>query len=331
MPKFIDQVIIQVQAGHGGSGAVSFYSEKYKEFGGPDGGDGGRGGDVLFSSKIAIETLDKYIPLKVYSAKAGSPGSGRNKMGSKGDDLLLKVPIGTQVFDATSDELLFDFVENDQNFVVAKGGIGGKGNAFFKSSINQTPRYAQEGEEGEERKIKLTLKLLADVGLVGLPNAGKSTLLSKLTHAHPKIASYAFTTLSPNLGVVKRHNSSVQYTVADIPGIIEGASKGVGLGLSFLKHIERVKVIVYLIDINSLDVLEDYKCLVQELDNYHEDLSRKPSVIVLNKVDTILDENYTNDIVALFGKKKAVIPISAEMNINLENVLLELDNLLSHD
>lgn len=324
MSKFIDEVPIFVIAGHGGPGAVSFRHEKFAEFGGPDGGDGGKGGDVILTSSLAIQTLDKYIPNKHYKSGAGENGSGKNKFGKKGDDLILKVPVGTQVFDLETDELLFDFLDEDLSYVVVRGGRGGKGNSFFKSSTMQTPRFAQEGESGEEKGIRLTLKLLADVGLVGLPNSGKSTLLSKITDAHPKIANYAFTTLSPNLGVVKREEDTFRYTIADIPGIIEGASKGVGLGLSFLRHIERVKGIVYLFDISSVDVIEEYKMLQAELRSYNKELIKKDSIIVLNKADLVDDSEYIEDMKAQFGKKK-VIAISAAEEKNLEELLTLID------
>jgi GTP-binding protein len=324
MSKFIDEVPIYVIAGHGGAGAVSFRHEKFIEFGGPDGGDGGRGGDVILQSSLALQTLDKYIPHKHYKAENGENGSGRNQAGKKGADLILKVPVGTQVFDLETGQLLFDFLGDEQSFVVVHGGRGGKGNAFFKSSTLQTPRFAQPGEAGEEKSIRLTLKLLADVGLVGLPNSGKSTLLSKITDAHPKIANYAFTTLSPNLGVVKRHNDTFRYTIADIPGIIEGASRGVGLGLSFLRHIERVKGIIYIFDISAIDILEEYNMLQLELKTYNKDLLKKESIIVLNKIDLIEDLEYIEEIKKQFKKKK-VIAISALQEKNLEELLNLVD------
>jgi GTPase len=327
MSKFIDEVIIVAVAGHGGPGSISFRHEKFAEFGGPDGGDGGLGGDVYFTSDQAMQTLDKFIPLKHYKASPGEHGEGRNRSGSKGDDLTLKVPIGTQIFDSETDELLYDFVEEDLVFKAVSGGRGGKGNAFFKSSTHQAPRFAQDGEEGEVKNLRLTLKLLADLGIVGLPNSGKSTLLSKITSAHPKIANYAFTTLHPNLGVVKRENGTVRYTIADIPGIIEGASKGLGLGLSFLRHIERVKGIIYMFDATSLDVLHELKMLKNELKSYNKTLPAKESLIVLNKIDLVNDEDYMNELTASFPKNTKVISISAETGVGLEELLDKIDKI----
>ncbi len=327
MSKFIDEVRITVKAGHGGPGSVSMRKEKFVEFGGPDGGDGGRGGDLIFRANLSIQTLDKFIPLKVYSAKSGNQGEGRDKSGAKGEDLELGVPVGTQIFDAESDELLYDFLCDDEVYVAVHGGRGGKGNAFFKSSTFQTPRFAQPGEEGEIKEVRLSLKLLADVGIVGLPNAGKSTLLSKITQAHPKIAGYAFTTLVPNLGVVERENETFRYTIADIPGIIEGASKGHGLGLSFLKHIERVKGIIYLIDANSLDIEGDLKILKNELQSYNKSLLDRPSILVLNKIDLWEDEKFTDELIHNLKHLGKIIPISAEKSINLDKLLNTLDEL----
>jgi GTP-binding protein len=327
MSKFIDEVIIKLKSGDGGPGAISFRHEKFVEFGGPDGGDGGKGGDLYIQSDSHIQTLDKYIPLKIYKAKSGEHGYSRNSSGANGEDLYLKVPIGTQIYDSESNELLYDFTKDNESFLVLKGGRGGKGNAFFKSSTHQTPRFAQPGEEGEEKQILLTLKLLADVGIIGLPNAGKSTLLSKITDAHPKIAGYAFTTLVPNLGVVKEKNDN-RYTVADIPGIIEGASQGHGLGLSFLKHIERVKAIVYVFDASSLDIEDEYQMLQNELKSYNKNLVKKPSIIVFNKIDIWNDEDYTKDLLSKYKKLGTIIPISAEKGINLDKLLKKLSSLV---
>ncbi|MCB1141944.1 MAG: GTPase ObgE [Leptospiraceae bacterium] len=325
MSKFIDEVKIVVKAGHGGPGSVSFRHEKYAEFGGPDGGDGGKGGDVHILSDGALQTLDKYIPLKHYKAGAGSHGEGRNKFGKNGADLILKVPVGTEIIDLESGEMIYEFLEEGVSFTIARGGRGGKGNSFFKSSTHQAPRFAQDGEEGEEKEIQLNLKLLADLGIVGLPNSGKSTLLSKITDAHPKIAGYAFTTLVPNLGVVRRRNDTFHYTIADIPGIIEGASRGHGLGLSFLRHIERVRGILYMFDATSIDVAGELKLLKKELRSYNKSLPSKKSLIILNKMDLIDDENYLEDLKASIPGKIPIVTISAMEEKNIELLLQKID------
>ena len=325
MAKFVDEVIIEVEAGHGGSGATTFHSEKFVEFGGPDGGDGGKGGDVFIQSDSGLQTLDKYLSKKHYKAEAGHAGARKLKSGLQGQDITLKVPVGTQVIDNETGEILIDLVENGQSFLLAKGGRGGKGNAYFKSSTHQTPRFSQPGEPGEIFEIKLSLKLLADIGIVGLPNAGKSTLLSKITEAHPKIAGYAFTTLIPNLGVVIRHENTLRYTIADIPGIIEGASRGVGLGLSFLRHIERVKGIIYVFDTSTLDVEADLKMLQHEMASYNKDLSAKPHILVLNKIDEWNDPEFTNEVLQRYSHLGKMIPISAKTETGLNELLDEID------
>lgn len=314
-----------VKAGHGGAGSVHFRHEKFAEFGGPDGGDGGKGGDIILRAETSQQTLDKYLPEKTYKAQPGDPGTGRKRFGRDGESLVLKVPVGTQVFDRDTFELIHDFTEEGET-VIAEGGRGGKGNTFFKSSTLQAPKFAQPGEEGEEKRILLSLKLLADIGIVGLPNAGKSTLLSKITEAHPKIANYAFTTLIPNLGVVKRLDDSFRYTVADIPGIIEGASKGQGLGLSFLKHIERVRGILFLLDGSNLDIVHDMNLLKAELKSYDEELLNRPYLIVLNKIDVWDgDSSFTEDLLGEFSDQGEILPISAEHEINLDKLLDRID------
>ncbi|TGN18634.1 GTPase ObgE [Leptospira idonii] len=325
MSSFIDEVPIRVRAGHGGAGSVHFHKEKFVEFGGPDGGDGGMGGNVTLVAEARMMTLENYLPDRLYSAADGDPGLGQNRTGKHGEDLVLKVPVGTQVFDEQTRELLHDFTEDAETFVLAKGGRGGKGNVFFKSSTHQTPRFAQPGEDGEELSIILQLKLLADIGIVGLPNAGKSTLLSKITHAHPKIAGYAFTTLSPNLGVVHRFNDMFRYTVADIPGIIEGASKGVGLGLSFLKHIERVQGILFLFDGGNLILEEELEMLRNELGSYNKTLLEKPFLIVINKMDIWDDPAFTEEIKATYSHLGEIVFISADKEMNLEYLMERID------
>ncbi|EPG74022.1 Obg family GTPase CgtA [Leptospira fainei serovar Hurstbridge str. BUT 6] len=325
MEKFVDEVVIEVTAGHGGAGSMHFRHEKYVEFGGPDGGDGGVGGDVLIRTNLSMVTLDRYLTKRKFKAAEGFPGEGNNRSGKKGDDLVLYVPLGTQIYDEDSGELLYDFVEDGMEFSVAKGGRGGKGNTHFKSSTHQAPKFSQPGEAGEYKHLRLSLKLLADVGIVGLPNAGKSTLLSQITEAHPKIAGYAFTTLSPNLGVVKRKGDIYRYTIADIPGIVEGASKGIGLGLSFLRHIERVKGILYVFDASALDIESDFKMLRSELETYNKELLNRPHLIVLNKIDVWEDQSFTKELLESVSSLGRVIPISAKESTNLEELLEIMD------
>jgi GTPase len=331
MSKFIDEVELFVSAGHGGAGALSFHKEKFVEFGGPDGGDGGRGGDVIIQSELSMQSLDKYLSHRKFAAPNGHTGEGNNKFGSAGEPLVLKVPVGTQVYDAETDELLHDFLTPKETFTVLHGGRGGKGNAFFKSSTHQTPRFSQPGEPGESKTLRFSLKLLADLGIVGLPNAGKSTLLSKITEAHPKIAGYAFTTLSPNLGVVIREQDTIRYTIADIPGIIEGASRGLGLGLSFLRHIERVKGIIFLFDGTSLDILEDYRVLSNELISYNPVLLDLPHIYVINKADIWdFDESYTKDLLNKNSVLGKILVISANQGYNLDLLMKQLDGLMGY-
>ncbi|TGK04944.1 GTPase ObgE [Leptospira semungkisensis] len=325
MEKFLDEVLIEVTAGHGGAGSMHFRREKYVEFGGPDGGDGGVGGNILLRTNLSMVTLDRYLTKRRFRAQDGFPGEGNERSGKKGEDLLLHVPLGTQVYDEESGELLYDFVKDDMEFLVVKGGRGGKGNTHFKSSTHQTPKFSQPGEDGEYKHLRLSLKLLADVGIVGLPNAGKSTLLSKITEAHPKIAGYAFTTLSPNLGVVKRKGDIYRYTIADIPGIVEGASKGIGLGLSFLRHIERVKGILYVFDASALDIKSDFKMLQSELQTYNPELLNRPHLIVLNKIDVWEDQSFTQELLESVSSLGKVVPISAQEELNLEVLLETMD------
>ncbi|TGK00185.1 GTPase ObgE [Leptospira langatensis] len=325
MEKFIDEVLIEVTAGHGGAGSMHFRREKYVEFGGPDGGDGGVGGNILLRTNLSMVTLDRYLTKRRFRGQDGFPGEGNERSGKKGEDLILQVPLGTQVYDEESGELLYDFIKEDMEFLVVKGGRGGKGNTHFKSSTHQTPKFSQPGEDGEYKHLRLSLKLLADVGIVGLPNAGKSTLLSKITEAHPKIAGYAFTTLSPNLGVVKRKGDIYRYTIADIPGIVEGASKGIGLGLSFLRHIERVKGILYVFDASALDIKSDFKMLQAELQTYNPELLNRPHLIVLNKIDVWEDQSFTQEVLESVSSLGKVVPISAQEGLNLEKLLETMD------
>jgi GTP-binding protein len=286
---FIDRVRIHVKAGDGGSGIVAFRREKFVPMGGPDGGDGGRGGDVIVRADANLSTLLDYTYRDSWFAESGDHGSGANKSGSAGEDVFLPVPPGTLVRDADSGELLAELLESGDEAVVAKGGRGGKGNAFFATSTHQSPREYQPGEDGQQRTLELELKLIADVGLVGQPNAGKSTLLSVISAARPKIADYPFTTLSPNLGVVQLSDSRT-FVVADIPGIIEGAHEGKGLGLQFLRHIERTRVLAFLVPIDSMDWQAEYDQLRAEVAAHSRELSQKPHCVVFSKMDLLGEE-----------------------------------------
>jgi len=281
---FIDRVVVHVEAGTGGSGCTSFRREWRVPLGGPDGGDGGRGGDVYVRADANLSTLLDYTYRDSWSAERGEHGMGSNKTGRSGADVVLPVPPGTLVIDSGTGERLGDVIENGETLLVAKGGRGGRGNAFFATSTHQSPREWQPGEEGESRSLTLELKLIADIGLVGPPNAGKSTLLSVISAAHPKIADYPFTTLSPNLGVVALTDHRT-FVVADVPGIIEGAHEGRGLGLQFLRHIERTRLLALLIPVDAIDCQAEYEALRREIDAYSPALLAKPYCVVLTKMD----------------------------------------------
>ncbi|MEJ5359351.1 MAG: GTPase ObgE [Desulfobacterales bacterium] len=285
--KFLDEVLITVRSGDGGSGCVSFRREKYVPRGGPDGGDGGKGGDVILVASSERRTLYPFRYKSDFTAPSGGRGGSRNRTGAQGEDLLIPVPPGTIVRDAASGEILHDFTRSGDRFIAARGGRGGKGNAHFKSATQRTPRFAQPGVPGEERRLRLELKLLADVGLIGLPNAGKSTLLSVISAARPKIADYPFTTLSPILGVVHPPRGE-PFVAADIPGLIAGAHAGAGLGIRFLRHIERTRLLVHVIDAAAIDPrapLSAFETVQTEMSLFHPDLVRKPQLIALNKMD----------------------------------------------
>lgn len=286
---FVDYAEIEVWGGKGGSGCVSFRREKYLPKGGPNGGDGGKGGDLILRVDPDLSTLLDFHYKRIYKAGNGKHGEGKDRTGEGGRDLVVKVPPGTVVKDRESGELLGDLVLSEDLFIAAKGGRGGKGNAHFKSSTNQAPRFAQAGEKGQIRKIVLELKLLADVGIVGPPNAGKSTLLARVSDARPKIGPYPFTTLKPNLGVI-RLKSGRSFILADIPGLIEGAHKGKGLGLDFLRHIQRTKLLLFLLDVTISDMPLEYNKLRQELKLYDLSLLEKPSILALNKIDLLTDK-----------------------------------------
>jgi len=283
--KFLDQVKIFVKAGDGGSGSPSFRREKFIEFGGPDGGDGGKGGSIILKSERNLNTLIDFRYQQHFKAEKGGNGSGKNKTGKGGKNLVLKVPIGTQIFEEDNKTVIYDFKKENEEFVVAIGGKGGFGNTRFKSSTNRAPKKFTKGALGEEYWIWLQLKTIADIGIIGLPNAGKSSLLASLTSANPKIANYKFTTLNPNLGVAMYDDKEI--TLADIPGLIEGAHTGSGLGIKFLKHIERCKTLLHLIDITEKDLIKSYKQVREELKKYSKDLLNKEELLVFNKIDLI--------------------------------------------
>ena len=300
--KFLDQVKIYIKAGNGGHGSPSFRREKFIEFGGPDGGDGGKGGSVILRSERNLNTLIDYRFQQHHKAERGENGSGQNRTGRGGEDLFLKVPVGTQVFEEDNKTLIYDFNNEGEEFVVANGGKGGLGNTRFKSSTNRAPKKFTKGVIGEEYVIWLQLKTIADVGIVGLPNAGKSSLLGAITNATPKIANYKFTTLNPNLGVATYDDKEI--TLADIPGLVEGAHEGVGLGIQFLKHIERCKTLMHLIDITNEDLENTYQQVKNELGSYSKELLNKKEIIVLNKTD-LLDKDTVKEIVKNFSKNKS--------------------------
>jgi len=300
--KFLDQVKIYIKAGNGGHGSPSFRREKFIEFGGPDGGDGGKGGSIILKSERNLNTLIDYRFQQHHKAERGENGSGQNRTGRGGEDLFLKVPVGTQVFEEDNKTLIYDFSKEGEEFVVANGGKGGLGNTRFKSSTNRAPKKFTKGVFGEEYVIWLQLKTIADVGIVGLPNAGKSSLLGAITNATPKIANYKFTTLNPNLGVATYDDKEI--TLADIPGLVKGAHEGVGLGIQFLKHIERCKTLMHLIDITNEDLENTYQQVKNELGSYSKKLLNKKEIIVLNKTD-LLDGDTVKEIVKNFSKNKS--------------------------
>ena len=283
--KFLDQAKIYIKAGNGGSGSASFRREKYIEFGGPDGGDGGEGGSIILEAERNLNTLIDFRYRQHFKADSGKSGSKKNKTGGSGKDLFLKVPIGTQIYEEDNNTLIYDFTKNDEKFVVATGGKGGLGNTRFKSSTNRAPKRKTEGKKGEEFWIWLQLKVIADVGIIGLPNAGKSSFLSKCTRARPKIANYPFTTINPNLGVLQINHREI--VLADIPGLIEGSHKGIGLGDKFLRHIERCNTLIHLIDISENDILGNYLKIRNELSKYDKKILKKKEIIIFNKLDLV--------------------------------------------
>ena len=295
--KFLDQAKIHIQSGNGGNGCVSFRREKFVEFGGPNGGNGGKGGDIIIKCVDGLNTLIDYRYRQHFKAKNGSPGMGSDKTGRSGEDTIIEVPRGTLILEEDNEEVIADVVNKDQSLTILKGGNGGFGNAHFKSSENQTPRTANDGENGQEKWIWLRLKLIADIGLIGLPNAGKSTLISTVSEAKPKIADYPFTTLNPVLGIAKYNDNEL--VIADIPGLIEGAHEGKGLGDRFLGHIERCNLLLHLIDANDTDVINSWKTVRNEISAYSKELDEKKEIIVLSKSDSINKEKLDEKLIIL--------------------------------
>ena len=326
--KFLDQAKVYIASGHGGPGSISFRREAHVPFGGPDGGNGGRGGDIIAVCTDGLNTLIDFRYKQHFKARPGEGGKGRDRSGISGKDLILRLPIGTQILDETNKYILADMTKIGQSVILAKGGEGGKGNAFFKTSTNQAPRKSQPGGPLEEKWIWLRLKLIADIGLIGLPNAGKSTLLSRVTAAKPKIADYPFTTLHPNLGVVNQDNK--EFVIADIPGLIEGANEGAGLGHRFLGHVERCKALLHLIDVTSENVEKDYLTIIKELKAYNTDLAKKDQIVVLTKSDSASKQKI-DDATKKLKKLKITdtIGISSVSGENISTLIRKLQDIIS--
>ena len=321
--KFLDQAKIYIKAGNGGSGSASFRREKFVEYGGPDGGDGGDGGSIIVESDRNLNTLIDFRYAQHFKAQNGKPGSKRNKTGGNGKDLILKVPTGTQIYEEDNNTLIYDFTKNKEKYLVAYGGRGGLGNVRFKSSTNRAPRKKTNGKIGEEFWIWLQLKVIADVGIIGKPNAGKSSLLAALTRAKPKIANYPFTTINPNLGVT--YYDGKEITLADIPGLVEGAHKGIGLGDKFLRHIERCKILLHLIDLSEDDLINSYKKIKLELSEYDKNLGKKKEIIFFNKSDLLKKDNIERKMKEFKSKIKAkseVISVFSNKDIQKVKKLL---------
>lgn len=328
---FTDYVKINAKAGNGGNGAIAFRREKYVAAGGPDGGDGGKGGDVYFKVDPNANTLIEFRFKKKFKAENGENGQGSNKYGKSANDLYIPVPIGTVIKDATTNQILADLSKENQEALILKGGKGGLGNAHFATSTRQAPRFAQDGEPGEEKELILELKLLADVGLLGFPNVGKSTFLSKVTSANPRIANYHFTTIEPNLGVVtSKYGDS--FVIADIPGIIEGASEGIGLGIEFLRHIERTRLLLHFVDVSGAEgrnPVNDYKVINNELKKYSEKLSKRKQIIVANKIDSMTDENLYKELEKLAKENnQEIFKISGYTGEGIDELMKRVSELL---
>ncbi|MGN1317749.1 MAG: GTPase ObgE [Lachnospirales bacterium] len=328
---FVDRVKIHIKGGNGGNGAVSFYRAKYITHGGPDGGDGGKGGDVIFVADEGINTLMDFRYKRMFKAMPGEDGAKRNCTGADGESVIIKVPVGTVIREAQSGKVMADMTEKGQTKVLIKGGKGGKGNQHFATPTRQAPRYAERGRTSKEYDVILELKLIADVGLIGFPNVGKSTLLSMVTNANPKIANYHFTTLSPNLGVV-RSRWGEDFVMADIPGLIEGASEGIGLGHEFLRHVERTKVFIHVVDgaaLEGVDPIENIEKINEELEKYKEGLSKRPTVIAVNKMDIPeAEENFERIKAKYESESIKVFPISAATNTGLDEMLQVVADIL---
>jgi GTP-binding protein len=332
--KFIDEAKIEVIAGDGGNGVASFCREKFRPFGGPDGGDGGKGGSIFAVADRNINTLVDFRYSKMHKARDGENGRGADCYGKGADDIKLRMPVGTLIIDNNDGELIADLTEHGQEVLIAKGGEGGWGNIHFKSSTNRAPRQKSEGKEGERRDLRLELKVLADIGLLGMPNAGKSTFISAVSNARPKIADYPFTTLHPNLGVVRvSHEKS--FVIADIPGLIEGASDGAGLGIQFLRHLQRTRLLLHIVDLapfDNVDPVKEAKAIVKELKKYDESLFEKPRWLVLNKLDMVPDEERVKrvkDFVKRFGWKGPVFEISALTRDGCSELVTEIYDYIS--
>ncbi|MFJ7567125.1 Obg family GTPase CgtA [Herminiimonas sp. NPDC097707] len=327
--KFIDEAKIEVIAGDGGNGVASFCREKFRPFGGPDGGDGGKGGSIYAVADRNINTLVDFRYSKMHKARDGENGRGADCYGKGADDIKLRMPVGTLIIDNNDGELIADLTEHGQEVLIAKGGEGGWGNIHFKSSTNRAPRQKSEGKEGERRELRLELKVLADIGLLGMPNAGKSTFISAVSNARPKIADYPFTTLHPNLGVVRvSHEKS--FVIADIPGLIEGASDGAGLGIQFLRHLQRTRLLLHIVDLapfDNVDPVKEAKAIVKELKKYDESLFDKPRWLVLNKLDMVPEEERkkrVKDFIKRFGWKGPVFEISALTHEGCSELVTEI-------
>ena len=332
--NFIDEAYLEIKAGDGGSGASSFRREKYIPFGGPDGGDGGKGGDIYFKVNLNINTLVDFQNKKVFNAQNGRRGAGKNKFGAAGDDLIIEIPKGTVIYDNNTNEELIDCTDESSNYLIARGGDGGLGNAKFKSSTNQAPRKCTPGFEGEKRSLRLELKSLADVGLVGFPNAGKSTFLNSVSSAKPKIGNYPFTTLRPHLGAIKGKESS--FVIADIPGLIEGASDGAGLGIKFLKHISRTGILLIFVDLFSLENIgpvDQVTLLKKELDSFGDNLTQKVSWVVCNKIDLLQDDKINETSIEIEEKlgiiKEDIFFISAVTGEGTDKLIKSLESEIS--